>query len=191
MEPQDQANRCNRVVMWGGIILVCIILAVAAARAGELGFRWTEQDYPFPLSYELTVGGEVVATLLPGDPFVLQGVPDDCQVRAYEFRTVAHLPGGELLKSEPVLLSSMARPVITGVVLGPTGVYRVEGDNFPPDATVAVNNEPVNGVVRETCQVLTFPTTTGTPATVLVNAGGLLVTWTLPAPLAPQNVEFF
>ena len=190
MKSTTVENRINWWFALGSIIFFVIVLAMNDARAGELGFRWAEQEYPYPLSYEISSGGEVLAAPPAGGHFVLEDVPDGCQSRAYEIRAVGHLPDGTLLRSEPATIQSMARPVIGGVVFDNAGVYSITGDNFGPLTTVTVNGELVPDV-DVTCSVLTFEPTVGTPAVVLVNAGGLLVTWTLPAPLAPISLEVY
>ena len=111
MKPTTTENRINWWMMWGGGLLCVIgLLWACNAEAGELGFSWTAPEYPHPLSYEISVGGEVLATPA-GSPFVLQEAPDACQSRAYEIRAVGHLPDGTLLRSEPAPIQSMARPV--------------------------------------------------------------------------------
>jgi len=190
MRPLNVEDRCHRAVLIGALVLSAIGLVWACnANAGELGFGWQEQEYPFPLTYQLDTGGETIAEMPAGSQYVLANVPDGCQARAYELVAVGHLPDGTVLRSGPSPpVTSMARPVINGTVFSGTGVYRIEGDNFSPETTVTINGILVEDLIV-TCTVLTFTAPAGTPTTVLVNSSGLLVTWTLPAPLAPNNLE--
>jgi len=191
MRPLNVEDRCHRAVLIGALVLSAIGLVWACnANAGELGFGWQEQEYPFPLTYQLDTGGETIAEMPAGSQYVLANVPDGCQSRAYELRAVGHLPDGSVLRSEPALLQSIARPVITGTVFDSAGVFRIEGDNFGPLTTVTINGVPVPDV-GVTCSALTFAPTVGTPAVVLVSSGSLSVTWTLPAPLAPALLEVY